>query len=104
MPLRRGFGGLSSGAGGNLFDRPGFSNQAEIDNLTLNSSLLLKRTTETYGIYLSHGDTSGASQNYTVTIPAVSANGEIVVSSNVGNLTSTAVSYKHLTLPTILLV
>ena len=46
MPLRRGFGGLSSGAGGNLFDRPGFFNQAEIDNLTLNAALLLKRASD----------------------------------------------------------
>ena len=95
MPLRRGFGGLSSGAGGNLFDRPGFFNQAEIDNLTLNADLLLKRTTETYGIYLSHGDTSGATANYTATIPALSANGEMVITTagqnlTVGNLTSTA--------------
>ena len=73
MPLRRGFGGLSSGAGGNLFDRPGFFNQAEIDNLTLNANLLLKSASETYGIYLGHGDTSGASANYTATIPALSA-------------------------------
>ena len=35
MPLRRGFGGVSSGAGGNLFDRPGFFDIAEIDNLTV---------------------------------------------------------------------
>ena len=95
MPLRRGFGGLSSGAGGNLFDRPGFFNQAEIDTLTLNAALLLKRASETYGIYLNHGDTSGASQNYTATIPALSADGEMVISTagqniTVGNLTSTA--------------
>ncbi len=30
MPVRRGMGGLSSGAGGNLFDRPGFFDFAEI--------------------------------------------------------------------------
>ena len=42
MPIRRGMGGLSSGAGGNLFDRPGFFDFAEIDSLVLNADLLLK--------------------------------------------------------------
>ena len=34
MPLRRGMGGLSSGAGGNLFDSPGFFDTYNIDDLT----------------------------------------------------------------------
>ena len=81
MPVRRGMGGLSSGAGGNLFDRPGFFDYAEIDNLVLNADLLLKTASETYGILLGHGDTSGASQNYTATIPALSADGEMVITT-----------------------
>ena len=95
MPIRRGMGGVSSGAGGNLFDRPGFFDYAEIAQLVLDSDLLLKTASETYGIYLGHGDTSGASQHYTATIPALSADGEMVVTTagqniTVGNLTSTA--------------
>ena len=95
MPVRRGMGGLSSGAGGNLFDRPGFFDYAEIASLVLDSDLLLKTASETYGIYLGHGDTSGASQNYTATIPALSADGEIVITTagqnlTLGDLTSTA--------------
>ena len=54
MPVRRGMGGLSSGAGGNLFDRPGFFDYAEIASLVLDSDLLLKTASETYGIYLGH--------------------------------------------------
>ena len=81
MPIRRGMGGLSSGAGGNLFDRPGFFDYAEIDSLVLNTDLLLKTASETYGIYLGHGDTSGASQHYTATIPALSADGEMVITT-----------------------
>ena len=81
MPVRRGMGGLSSGAGGNLFDRPGFFDYAEIASLVLDSDLLLKTASETYGIYLGHGDTSGASQHYTATIPALSADGEMVITT-----------------------
>ena len=88
MPVRRGMGGLSSGAGGNLFDRPGFFDYAEIDDLVLNADLLLKDVDETYGIYLGHGDTSGASANYTATIPALSADGEMVVTNAAQTLTN----------------
>ena len=47
MPIRRGMGGLSSGAGGNLFDRPGFFDNAEIVKLTVDTELLLKAASET---------------------------------------------------------
>ena len=42
MPIRRGMGGLSSGAGGNLFDRPGYFDIANIDELTVETQFLLK--------------------------------------------------------------
>ena len=47
MPIRRGMGGLSSGAGGNLFDRPGFFNVANVDELTVETELILKTASET---------------------------------------------------------
>ena len=47
MPIRRGLGGLSSGAGGNLFARPGFFDNSEIDNLTVQTQLLIKAASET---------------------------------------------------------
>ena len=62
MPIRRGMGGLSSSSG-NLFDRPGFFDTSEIDNLTVETKLLLKAASETYGIEITHADTSGASQD-----------------------------------------
>ena len=100
MPIRRGMGGLSSGAGGNLFDRPGFFDFAEIDSLVLNADLLLKTASETYGIYLGHGDTSGASQHYTATIPALSADGEMVITTATQTLTNK--TYVNPVLTTIL--
>ena len=100
MPIRRGMGGLSSGAGGNIFDRPGFFNYAEIDELVLNADLLLKDANETYGIYLGHGDTSGASANYTATIPALAADGDMVVTTATQTLTNK--TYVNPVLTTIL--
>ena len=100
MPIRRGMGGLSSGAGGNLFDRPGFFDYAEVDNLVLNANLLLKLPSETYGIYLGHGDTSSAGQHYTATIPALSADGEMVVTTATQTLTNK--TYVNPVLTTIL--
>ena len=88
MPIRRGMGGLSSGAGGNLFDRPGFFDSSEIGNLTVDTKLLLKAASETYGIEIAKGDTSGASQDYTVTIPALSADGELVITTATQTLTN----------------
>ncbi len=100
MPIRRGMGGLSSGAGGNLFDRPGFFDYAEVDNLVLNANLLLKLPSETYGIYLGHGDTSSAGQHYTATIPALSADGEMVITTATQTLTNK--TYVNPVLTTIL--
>ena len=100
MPVRRGMGGLSSGAGGNLFDRPGFFDYAEVDNLVLNANLLLKLPSETYGIYLGHGDTSSAGQHYTATIPALSADGEMVITTATQTLTNK--TYVNPVLTTIL--
>ena len=74
MPLRRGLGGVSSGAGGNLFDRPGFFDNSEIAKLTVDTKLLLKTASETYGIEITHADTSGNSQEYEIEIPNISAN------------------------------
>ena len=74
MPLRRGMGGLSSGAGGNLFDRPGFFNTASIEKLTVDTELILKAASETYGFKITHADTSGNSQEYEIAIPNVAAN------------------------------
>ena len=88
MPLRRGFGGLSSGAGGNLFDRPGFFDNAEIDSLTVETQLLLKTASETYGIKIDKADTSGASQEYTLSIPAMTADGEMVTTTTAQTLTN----------------
>ena len=88
MPIRRGMGGLSSGAGGNLFDRPGFFDNAEIARLTVDTQLLLKAASETYGIIIAHSDTSSASQDYTLTIPALTANGELVTTNHVQTLTN----------------
>ena len=81
MPLRRGFGGVSSGAGGNLFDRPGFFDIAEIDNLTVETQLLLKTAAETYGVRITKADTSEATQEYTLSIPAMTADGEMVTTT-----------------------
>jgi len=64
MPLRRGFGGVSSGAGGNLFDRPGFFNYSEIVSLTVDTKLLLKAASETYGLSITHADTSGNGEEF----------------------------------------
>ena len=72
MPVTRGSGGLSS-ADNRLVDRVGFSNESTIYDLTVQTRLLLKRLTEDYGIILSHADTSSNNQNYTLTIPAVTA-------------------------------
>ena len=88
MPIRRGMGGLSSGAGGNLFDRPGFFDNSEIANLTVDTKLLLKAASETYGISITHADTSGASQEYELQIPAMSANAEIVTTNATQTLTN----------------
>ena len=71
MPIRRGMGGLSSGAGGNLFDRPGFFNVANIEELTVQTELILKLASETYGVKITH-DTPSA--EYEVEIPTLSAN------------------------------
>ena len=88
MPIRRGMGGLSSGAGGNLFDRPGFFDNSEIARLTVETQLLLKAASETYGIIIAKGDTSGASAEYTLTIPAMSANAELVTTNATQTLTN----------------
>ena len=92
MPIRRGMGGLSSGAGGNLFDRPGFFDNAEIVKLTVDTQLLLKAASETYGIKLTHADTSGASQDYELEIPALSANAELVTTNSTQTLTNKTLS------------
>ena len=92
MPIRRGMGGLSSGAGGNLFDRPGFFDNAEINKLTVETQLLLKAASETYGIKLTHADTSGASQDYELEIPALSANAELVTTNSTQTLTNKTLS------------
>ena len=92
MPIRRGMGGLSSGAGGNLFDRPGFFDNSEIDNLTVQTQLLIKAASETYGIIISKGDQSGASQTYTASLPVMSADGEILISNATQTLTNKSFS------------
>ena len=92
MPLRRGVGGLSKGAGGNLFDRPGFFDSAEIDELTVVTQLLLKAASETYGINIVKADTSGASQDYNLTIPALSSNAELVTTTATQTLTNKTIS------------
>jgi len=74
MPLRRGFGGMSSGAGGNLFDRPGFFDYSEIESLTVDTKLLLKAVSETYGIAITHASTSSNSAEYSIEIPNIQAN------------------------------
>ena len=90
MPIRRGIGGLSRA--GTLFDRPGYFDEAIIAELTLNSDLILKASDETYGIVLAHGDTSSASQNYTATIPALSADGDVVVTNATQTLTNKTIT------------
>ena len=99
MPIRRGMGGLSSGAGGNLFDRPGFFDNAEIVNLTVDTKMLLKAASETYGIEITHADTSGASQDYALEIPALAANAEIVTTNHAQTLTNKTIT--DLRLPAI---
>ena len=81
MPIRRGMGGLSSGAGGNLFDRPGFFDNSEIVRLTVDTELILKAADETYGIKITHADTSGQSQDYEIEIPALSANDSFMLTN-----------------------
>ena len=71
MPIRRGMGGLSSGAGGNLFDRPGFFNVANVEELTVQTELILKTASETYGVKITH-DTPSA--EYEADIPTLAAN------------------------------
>ena len=88
MPIRRGNQGLSKGAGGNLFDRPGFFDYAEIDRLTVETTLLVKAASETYGIEIDKQDTSGASQTYTLSIPAMTADGEMVTTTSTQTLSN----------------
>ena len=92
MPLRRGMGGLSSGAGGNLFDRPGFFNVSEIESLTVDTELLLKAASETYGIKITHASTSGNNQDYELEIPALIANAEIVTTNHTQTLTNKTIT------------
>ena len=98
MPVTRQSGGLSGG--GSLFDRPGFFDYAQVDTLDLAENLLLKTSSETYGIYLGHGDTSSAGQHYTATIPALSADGEMVITTATQTLTNK--TYVNPVLTTIL--
>jgi len=97
MPIRRGMGGLSSGAGGNLFDRPGFFDYSEIVRLTVDTELLLKAATETYGIKITHADTSGASQHYEIEIPAVSANDSFMLVSKEQTFTNKTLASPKIT-------
>ena len=85
MPIRRGMGGLSSGAGGNLFDRPGFFDSSEIGNLTVDTKLLLKAASETYGVEITHSEQSADRE---LNVPALAANGDIVVTNAVQTLTN----------------
>ena len=79
MPIRRTSGGLSTG--GNLFDRPGFFDYSEINRLTVESTLLLKGVTETYGITITHATQTG---DYNLQIPVLLANEELVTTSSGG--------------------
>ena len=99
MPIRRGMGGLSSGAGGNLFDRPGFFDNAEIVKLTVDTELLLKAASETYGIKITHASTSGNNQDFELQIPALSANAEIVTTTHTQTLSNKTIA--DLRLPSI---
>ena len=76
MPLRRSLGGLSRT--GNLFDRPGFYDTASIEALTVESTMLLKAATETYGVTLTHAEQTG---NYNLEIPVMSANDQLVTTT-----------------------
>ena len=97
MPVRRGMGGLSSGAGGNLFDRPGFFNVSKIDKLTVDTELLLKASSETYGLKITHADTSGNSQHYEIEIPNVSANDSFMLAGVAQILTSKTLASPKIT-------
>ena len=97
MPLRRGFGGVSSGAGGNLFDRPGFFDYSEIVNLTVDTKLLLKAASETYGIAITHADTSGNNQDYEIEIPAVTANDVFMLTSSAQTLNNKTLASPKIT-------
>ena len=72
MPIRRGMGGLSTGAGGNLFDRAGFFDTANIEELTIATELVLKVPSETYGVTILSATPSAA---YELEIPLGVQNG-----------------------------
>ena len=97
MPIRRGMGGLSSGAGGNLFDRPGFFDTSNIDSLTVETQLLLKAASETYGIKITHADTSGNSQQYEIEIPNVAANDTFMLAGLAQTLTNKTLASPKIT-------
>ena len=97
MPVSRGMGGLASGAGGNLFDRPGFFNVSKIDKLTVDTELLLKASSETYGLKITHADTSGNSQHYEIEIPNVSANDSFMLAGVAQTLTGKTLASPKIT-------
>ena len=97
MPIRRGMGGLSSGAGGNLFDRPGFFDNSEIVKLTIDTELLLKAANETYGIKITHADTSGNNQHFEIEIPAVTANDSFMLVSSEQTFTNKTLASPKIT-------
>jgi len=96
MPIRRGMGGLSSGAGGNLFDRPGFFDNSQIVNLTVETQLILKAASETYGIEITHAEQSA---DRVLNIPALAANGDLVITNATQTLTNKTIG--DLRLPAI---
>ena len=91
MPLRRSLGGLSRA--GNLFDRPGFYDTAQIEALTVEATLLLQSVTETYGVSLTHATQTG---NYNLEIPVLSANDQIVTTTAVQTLTNKTFSIESI--------
>ena len=97
MPLRRGFGGVSSGAGGNLFDRPGFFDYSEIVNLTVDTKLLLKAASETYVIAITNADRSGNNQDYEIEIPAIPANDVFMLTSSAQTLNNKTLASPKIT-------
>ena len=72
-----------------IISRPGFFDSASIENLTIETQLLLQAASETYGVAISHSEQSA---DRTITIPALAGNGDMVITNAVQTLTNKTIS------------
>ena len=72
-----------------IISRPGFFDSASIENLTIETQLLLQAASETYGVAISHSEQSA---DRTITIPALAGNGDMVITNAVQTLTNKTIT------------